>query len=84
MNYRNDDFICISAKHKHNIDTLIQALLHECITAISQDDIILTNARHYEALQRAHDAIELVLQGIDSNIARFVEFRTSPSSSLYW
>ncbi|OQA99934.1 MAG: tRNA modification GTPase MnmE [Bacteroidetes bacterium ADurb.Bin217] len=66
----HDDFICISAKHKRNIDTLIQALLHEVHYGdITQDDIILTNVRHYEALQRAHDAIELVLQGIDSNLS---------------
>lgn len=66
----HDDFICISAKHKRNIDSLINALLHEVHYGdITQDDAILTNTRHYEALQHAHDAIQLVLQGIDTNLS---------------
>ncbi|HON52687.1 MAG TPA: tRNA uridine-5-carboxymethylaminomethyl(34) synthesis GTPase MnmE [Bacteroidales bacterium] len=66
----NDDFICISAKHKRNIDSLIQALLQEVhYGEISQDDAILTNMRHYEALQQAHIAITHVLQGIDTGLS---------------
>lgn len=66
----HDDFICISAKQNINIDSLIHALVNEVhYGTITQDDAIITSARHYEALQHAHEAIQLVLQGIDTHLS---------------
>ena len=32
------------------------------------EDTVVTNTRHYEALSRANESLEKVLQGLDSNI----------------
>ncbi|MDR0431588.1 MAG: tRNA uridine-5-carboxymethylaminomethyl(34) synthesis GTPase MnmE [Tannerellaceae bacterium] len=62
--------ITISAKKNENIDTLKQHLLEAAaIPEISQNDVIITNVRHYEALTQAHSAISRVLDGLDQNIS---------------
>jgi tRNA modification GTPase len=33
-----------------------------------KNDVIITNLRHYEALQHANEALQLVLNGIDMQI----------------
>ena len=61
--------INISAKYGTNIDRLKQMLVTAAgIHAIPQDDVVITNIRHYEALTIAHDAISRVIQGLDNNL----------------
>ena len=62
--------IAISAKKGTHLDALRQ-LLVECahLPAITQADVIVTNARHYEALTRALEAIHRVQQGMDINLS---------------
>ncbi len=61
--------IYISAKHKHNIkeleNSLLKAVNH---TAVSDSGTIITNVRHYEALAKAHEAIERVADGLENQI----------------
>lgn len=65
----NATIIEISAKQRHNTDTLIDQL---CQTANIDDnagnDIIITNARHYEALDNAHNSVKAVTAGLASDI----------------
>ncbi|MBO7418222.1 MAG: tRNA uridine-5-carboxymethylaminomethyl(34) synthesis GTPase MnmE [Bacteroidaceae bacterium] len=62
--------IAISAKKGSHLDELRQ-LLVQCahLPEITQADVIVTNARHYEALTHALEAIRRVQQGMDMNIS---------------
>lgn len=60
----------ISAKKKESIDKL-QGMLVEVahLPTITQNDVIVTNVRHYEALSKALSAITRVQQGLEMNIS---------------
>lgn len=63
------DFIFISAKEKTNIDALQTALLKAAsINAINPDEVIVSNIRHLEALQKTETALNNVLLGIDNPV----------------
>ena len=63
-------YLFLSAKQQQNISVLQQHLLKAAaIPAISQGDIIVTNARHYEALTRALEAIKRVQQGLEQDLS---------------
>lgn len=63
------DFIFISAKEKINIDILQDALLKAAsINTINTDEVIVSNIRHLEALQKTETALNSVLYGIDNPI----------------
>jgi len=65
----NEDLIFIAAKKKQNLEGLIEMMIHSVnIDAVNQEDVIVTNARHFEILKNAHEAIVRVLNGIDSGI----------------
>jgi tRNA modification GTPase len=65
-----DAIVPISAKHHNNIDTLTAELLKTInLKALDNDEVIVTNARHYEALQNAHEAILRVQEGLDSHLS---------------
>lgn len=62
--------IFISARENHNISQLEEKLIEASqIPDIGQNDVIVTNIRHYEALTNARKAIERVIQGLDSRIS---------------
>jgi len=57
----------ISAKKGEGIDNLRNRIYEEAQLAgltTNANDIIITNARHYDALLRAHDSIQRVLDGL--------------------
>ena len=59
----------ISAKTKAGIEELHHALLEVVgIAAISNNEVIVTNTRHYEALQKSLVAIDLVKEGISHQL----------------
>lgn len=65
----NEKLIFISAKKKQNLEELIEMMIHSVnIDAVNQEDVIVTNARHFEILKNAHEAIVRVLNGLDSGI----------------
>ncbi|OAV72342.1 tRNA modification GTPase MnmE [Bacteroidales bacterium Barb6] len=62
--------LCISAKQQTNTDQLQQELIKAAaLPALSQDDVIVTNVRHYEALVHALRAIRHVLHGLDNGLS---------------
>jgi len=64
------DRLYISAKHQLHTDELKQLLLSAAaLPDLSDNDVIITNARHYEALTHAHEAILRVLDGLNQNLS---------------
>ena len=62
--------IFISAKQRLHTDELQQRLVAAAhLPTVPQNDVIVTNIRHYEALTRALDAIHRVQEGLDANIS---------------
>ena len=60
----------ISAKSRTGLDTLESHLVEAAaLPDISQSDVIVTNARHYEALTHALDAIRRVQDGLAMNLS---------------
>ncbi len=65
----NEKMVFIAAKQKENLEELIEYMIHSInIEAADQQDVIVTNARHYEILKKAHEAILRVLNGLDMQI----------------
>ena len=61
---------CPSAKNRTGIDTLLQNLTELANTGIlSNNQSIVTNSRHFEALNNALNALIEVQKGIDQNIS---------------
>ena len=62
-------FLEIAAKNNQGIEELQHALLEVVgIAAISNNDVIVTNTRHYEALQKALAAVDQVIEGINHQL----------------
>ena len=59
----------ISAKYGMGIDTLRDAIYKAAdITDIDNNSLIITNARHYEALEKAAEDIHTVIEGLNHNL----------------
>lgn len=62
--------IYISARERINTDELQKALIKAAqIPSINSNDVVVSNVRHYEALQNAYSSISRVLTGLDSGIS---------------
>jgi len=62
--------VFIAAKQKTNLDELIQEMQHAIsLDSISEDAVIVTNVRHFEALSKALESIERVQLGLDNLIS---------------
>lgn len=60
----------ISAKQRINIEQLEQAIYQAAnLPDLTANDVIISNARHYEALCRAHESVENVLQGMNDGLS---------------
>ena len=58
----------ISAKHGTRLSDLEQAIYKAAdIPTLQQSDIIVTNARHYDALTRAHTHLQRVIDGLTTS-----------------
>lgn len=63
-------FITISAKYDTNIDALEKMIYQAAnIPEIKENDIIVTNARHYEALMQAQGNIQRVIEGLSIELS---------------
>ncbi len=68
--FENEKLVFIAAKQKTNLDELISEMQHAIsMDSISEDAVIVTNVRHFEALTRAHESIERVQLGLDNIIS---------------
>lgn len=66
----NVQSIALSAKRRTNIDELQQILVSSAnLPSVTQNDVIVTNVRHYEALTHALEAIKRVQEGLKSNLS---------------
>ena len=64
------DQLHISARTGQNIHLLEEALVEAAdIPEITENDVIITNARHYEALLRADDSLQRVLESMDMEMS---------------
>lgn len=66
----NAQYIEISAKCRINIESLEKIIFESAdIPELSENNVIITNARHYTALQRSHENIAAVICGIRQNLS---------------
>ena len=66
----NISILSISARTGENIPLLEKALVEAAdIPEISENDVIVTSARHYEALIRAHESLSRVLESMDMGMS---------------
>ncbi len=63
-----EQIITASAKNKMNIEHLKTALKHLILKSKDQDDVVVSNTRHLHALQKAHESLSDVTNGLSSNI----------------
>lgn len=67
--YAGSDVLYISAKEKNHIDLLKQKLVDKIIKGnLNTENTIITNARHYEALQQVDKSLTDIKNGMDNNI----------------
>ena len=65
-----DSLIGISAKTGENIAQLEQALVKAAdIPEITENDVIITSTRHYEALLRANESLSRVIESMDMGMS---------------
>ncbi len=65
----NEYISFIAAKTQTNIDDLVNAMVQSAnLNQVSEQDVIVTNVRHFDILKNAHEAIIRVLEGLDSGI----------------
>lgn len=65
-----DVLLKISAKTGTNVDQLVSELLSIVnLEAMNQNEVIVTNARHYEALEKASVSLQRAIEGVNSGIS---------------
>ncbi len=66
----NYTFLCVSAKYNQHIDELEKTIYEAAdIPTLTETDVIITNARHYDALVRARQSLSHVLDGMRSGLS---------------
>lgn len=67
--FAGENIIFISAKAQHHIHVLKQQLVDKIIKGnLGTENTIVTNARHYEALQQVQQSLVAIKQGLNENI----------------
>ncbi len=67
---KQEELVFLSAKKKENLDGLITKMQQVVsLDNIGEEDTIVTNARHFDALTRAYEAIERVQSGMNQHIS---------------
>ena len=65
----NDCIIGISAKHGHQMDVLTQELVNIVnLSPIKNNDVVISNVRHYQALKNALEAISRIKSSLEEMI----------------
>ena len=68
--YEFGDIVFISAKEKINLSGLTKKLQDEInLSNTKPDNVIVTNARHAEALQHTNESLQLVLEGLNNKLS---------------
>ena len=67
---KNSYLLSISAKYGQGLDILEKTIYQAAnIPTLQESDIIVSNARHYEALVRAHESLNRVLEGMNQQLS---------------
>jgi len=67
--FANNDILFISAKAQQHINLLKQKLVDKIVQGnLNTENTIVTNARHYEALQQVQQSLTEIKSGLDNNI----------------
>lgn len=67
--FAGEDVLFISAREKYHIGLLKQRLVDKIIKGnLNTENTIVTNARHYEALQQVQQSLVEIKTGLDNNI----------------
>ncbi|MGE4585730.1 MAG: tRNA uridine-5-carboxymethylaminomethyl(34) synthesis GTPase MnmE [Mangrovibacterium sp.] len=67
---KSERLVFLSAKNKMHLEELISVMQHAvALDQLSEEDTIVTNARHYEALCKASEALQRVQSGMDQLIS---------------
>ena len=62
--------VAISAKRESDIEALRDLIVkNSALPDVENDAVIVTNARHYQALTRARDAIARAIEGLDKGLS---------------
>ncbi len=65
----SEKVVFIAARQKQNLEELIDLMIRSVnLDASNQEDVIVSNARHYEILKNAHEAVLRVLSGLETGI----------------
>jgi len=73
INFPNAGIIQISAKEKFHIDELKQHIYNAAIKEkLTGEEMLVTNIRHLEALQKTEEALSRVLSGMDTVTSDFL------------
>ena len=65
-----ENVLYVSAKEQHNVAEIGKQLVSFANAGIlGKQDVIITNARHYEALQKAEEALDKVAEGLETNVS---------------
>lgn len=68
--YQLDDAIYISAREHINLEELKQMLVSKVISgSIHSENVIVTNARHYQSLQQVSNNIVTIREGMKNNLS---------------
>ena len=68
--FKYDNLLLLSAKENIGVEDLKQKMLEFVNTgALRNNDTIVTNSRHYDALLKALEEIQKVQQGMDANLS---------------
>lgn len=63
------DLLLISAKEKHNLDTLIDAVFKKLkLDSFNPDQVIVTNSRHHQELLKTKEALQKSEEGLEANL----------------
>ncbi len=67
--FDDEQVISISAKENRGVETLIQLLVKEGTRGLEDEDqLLVTNIRHVEALQHIHEGIERITEGLENQL----------------
>ncbi len=67
--FNSSNILFVSAKLQLNLDQLKQQLIHKVISgAINTENTIVTNARHFQSLQKVSTSIASIQQGMEQHI----------------
>jgi tRNA modification GTPase len=63
------DTVFVSGKRKENIHLIAETLLKKIRKTETRGEVIISNARHFEALKKTHQSIREIYRGLKSNVS---------------